>query len=87
MVLKGLFNQKLKFSYYLLTLVPMKGSVKFFSAQKTARVSQEKGVVVISQKTEANGDQVSNVTNKNIIKTINASILLVQIGTSVLKLF
>ncbi len=34
----------------------MEGQVKFFSLQKTAGVSQEKGVAVISKAIAANGD-------------------------------
>ncbi len=59
----------------------MEGQVKSFSLQNTAGVSKEKDVAVISQTTEANGDQVSNVKNK----TTNASILLIQSNPSVLK--
>ncbi len=39
----------------------MKRRVKFFSPHDTAEDSQEKGVAVISQTTEVNGDQFSNV--------------------------
>ncbi len=39
----------------------MEGQAKFFSPQISAGVSQEKGVAVISQTTEANGDKYSNV--------------------------
>ncbi len=43
--------------------MPMQGQVKFFSLQNTAGVSQEKGVAVMSQTIEVNGDQVLNVKN------------------------
>ncbi len=39
----------------------MDGWVKFFSPQITAGVLQEKGVAIMSQTTELNGDQFSNV--------------------------
>ncbi len=42
--------------------------VKSSSPQNTAGVSQEKGVTVISQTIETNGDQVSNVKIIIIIK-------------------
>ncbi len=35
--------------------------MKFFSSQNTAGVSQEKGIAVISQTMEVNGDQVLKV--------------------------
>ncbi len=38
--------------------------VKSFSPQNIAGVSQEKGVTVVSQTTETNGDQVSNIKEK-----------------------
>ncbi len=38
--------------------MPVEGQVKLFSAQNTAGVSQEKGIAVVSQTVEANGDQV-----------------------------
>ncbi len=41
--------------------MPMEEWVKFFSPQNTAGVSQEKGVAVVSQTTEANGDQAVTV--------------------------
>ncbi len=45
--------------------------MKSFSQQNAAGVSQEKGVTVISQTVETNGDQVSNTHTKNkSIKTI-----------------
>ncbi len=51
----------------------MEGWVKFFSPQNTAGGSQEKGVAVIPQTIDVNGDQVSNVkktkqTDKKIYK-------------------
>ncbi len=46
----------------------MEGQVKFFSPQNTAGVSQEKGVAVTSQTIEVNGDQVSNIKKKYMIK-------------------
>ncbi len=38
----------------------MEGRVKFFSPQNTDEVLQEKGIAVISQTIEVNGDQDSN---------------------------
>ncbi len=47
----------------------MEGQVNRFSSQNSAGVSQEKDAALISQTTEVNGDQDSNVKkihNKNI---------------------
>ncbi len=46
--------------------MPMEGWVKFFSSRKTAGVSQEKAVAVISQTIEVNGDQVWNVKQNTL---------------------
>ncbi len=40
--------------------------VKSVGPQNTAGVSQEKGIAVISQTIETNGDQVSNIKKKTI---------------------
>ncbi len=67
------------------------GWVKFFRIQNTAGVSQEKGIAAISQTTETNGDQFSNIKKFNnnnniiIIKLFSTSILLVPSNPSVLK--
>ncbi len=53
--LKGIVHPNMK-TLYLLTLVLMDGWVKFFSPQNTAGVSQDQGLAVMSQTTEANGD-------------------------------
>ncbi len=55
-IFKGYFTQNWIFSLYLLTIIPVKGWVKFFSP-----VSQEKGTAVISQTTEVNGEQFSSL--------------------------
>ncbi len=47
--------------------MPMEGPVKFCSPQNAAGVSKEKGVAVMPQTMEVNGDQDLNVT-ENIIK-------------------
>ncbi len=36
--------------------MPMEGQVKFFSPHNTARVSQEKGIALISKTVIVNGD-------------------------------
>ncbi len=82
--LKGQFTQKRKFSHYLLTLMSMEGQVQFFGSQNIIGVSQENGIVVISQTIVVNGDQHLNL-KKNIIKLYNAFVLLVQSNLSVLK--
>ncbi len=53
--LKWQFTQKRKFSRYLLTLIRKEGWVKFFSSQDTC--FRGKRFAVISETTEANGDQ------------------------------
>ncbi len=50
-------------------LMLMDGQVKFFSPQSTAGVSQEKDLLVISQKPVGNGDLVSKVKKNKKIKT------------------